>query len=320
MLVVAAGLIPSVIALALWKYRGLGYLPAFHGGGSSSALAGGTRLSAPVMGVHLHNYIHFSWPRMSSNIDGLREFTWSRRLLEWTMIAGLIGLFRRSATAAILIGGWLALFFVIKGSTVAEVYGGGFFRYMAPAFPAAFLLALSTVFLVPIFGGRLAARAETTGWPATPRAERRVLGALGTLSLIPILAFLIFSPARAQSATEVASNTLYLPANQFALSATATRKGVSLSWPSQSSHGSQVAYAIYRAPSDLMTCTSPSKGAIDCNIPANATAFSSTTHFTDAVPAGDWVYRVVMVASALPPPKSGDYLLLSKPLTVHVPK
>ncbi len=157
---------PSLICLSLWKYRGLGYLPLFHGQPGSRSPTGPESRSSSAASTSASTST-VSWHTLQHNLDGFREFTWSRRLVEWAVVAGLVGLFRRSVPAAVLIGGWLASYLLIKGTTVANVYGGSFFRYMAPAIPAAFLLVLSIPFLIPIAGRRLAAYGDLVTWPVT---------------------------------------------------------------------------------------------------------------------------------------------------------
>ena len=49
-------------------------------------------------------HVAFGWHRMGITLAGVREFTWSRRVLEYLPLAGLIGLARRSLQAAAFLG------------------------------------------------------------------------------------------------------------------------------------------------------------------------------------------------------------------------
>ena len=314
----AAGLVPSLICLSLWKYRGLGYLPLFHG--SPQALAAGLGSLPPVaVTIDLGKYFPGSWSRLSRNIDGIREFTWSLRLLMWMILAGLIGLGRRSIAFAIFAGVWLAAFLVIKGSSVADIYGGGFFRYLAPAFPAVFLLGVSLPFLVPVYGRRLAARGDPSGWPVTARARKGVVAVAGLLSVAPIILLLVFRPLTTPLTTTVPGGALFIPINQFPVHGTRHGKTVTLTWPGQSVHGARVKYAVYRAPADQLACAALPGGAMNCNYPSTSTREVTSPHWTDQPSRGQWVYRVAVITGAVPPTGGGDYILLSRPLTVDMP-
>ncbi len=318
LLLLAGGLVPSLICLSLWKYRGLGYLPLFHG--SQAALADGPGKPQLVGGLDVSQYLHrVSWGTLQHNLDGLREFTWSRRLIEWAVVAGLIGLARRSAPAAVLIGGWLASYLVIKGGTVASVYGGSFFRYMAPAIPAAFLLVLSIPLLIPIAGRRLAAHGDLVTWPLTTRSRKLVTGICGFLAIAPIVPILAFSQAAGASTADFTANSQLMPANTFPLRASVHGGSVTLRWPDQSSHGALVRYAVVRGYSDPLFCSRPPGGAEVCSIATGGTiAMTHRTTFTDAPPSGSWTYRIEVIASV--PPPSSDLILLSRPAMATVPK
>ena len=138
----AVGMIPSLLGLAVWKYRGLGYLPVFSNG-PGATLVGAVTISSSVH-LHLDQYLPFNWTQLSQNLDGFRRWTWSRFLIELVAVAGLVGLARRSLPAAALVGAWLASYLLIKGSSpVVNFADGTFLTHLIPAFPAYFLLAVS---------------------------------------------------------------------------------------------------------------------------------------------------------------------------------
>ncbi len=68
-----SGLAPSLLALALWKYRGLGDLPALSA--QQAVLAAGAHTVPPLasLPVHLGRYLHFDWKTFRGNLDGFRE-------------------------------------------------------------------------------------------------------------------------------------------------------------------------------------------------------------------------------------------------------
>src|SRR5205085_897031 len=75
----------------------------------------------------------------------------------------------------------------------ADFYGGTFFRSLAPAFPAAFLLAAALPLLVPILGGRLAAHGTVRTWPQSERSRAAVLALCAFLAVAPLIPILAFS-------------------------------------------------------------------------------------------------------------------------------
>jgi hypothetical protein len=316
LLVFTAGLVPSLICLTVWKYRGLGVIPLFRG--HQLALADGPGKPQLVGGLDLHQYFHFSWHGLQMNLDGFREFTWSRRLVEWAVVAGLVGLFRRSVPVAVLIGTWLASYMLIKGTSVANFYGGSFFRYMAPAIPAAVLLVLSIPFLIPIAGRRLATFGDVVTWPVTRRSRKVVVGVCAFLAIAPIVPILAFSQQAGASTADDFVESFFMPANTFPLHATVRGSSVTLRWPPQSSHGALVRYGVVRGLQDRLVCTRPPGGAESCVFPPDGIlARTHKTTFTDEPPAGTWTYRVEVISSV--PTPSGDLILLSRPATATVP-
>jgi len=99
-----------------------------------------------------------SWNAFSANMAGLREYTWSNRVLQWLPIAGTIGLARRSWPAAALFGGWVGAFVVAEAASADRpVESGVFFVAFLPALPALAVLVAAIPLLVPGLPARLAA-------------------------------------------------------------------------------------------------------------------------------------------------------------------
>ncbi|HEY4346301.1 MAG TPA: hypothetical protein VGM80_01850 [Gaiellaceae bacterium] len=320
LMMVAAGLAPALVCLTLWKDRGLGHVPLFTSSAQAYALGSGS----PPLGLstHLNSYIRFNWHSLTQNIDGLREYTWSKRMIEWSLVGGAIGLTRRSLAGGALLAVWLASYVLVKGSSVATVTGGNFFRYLAPAFPAAFLLAASVPLLLPIAGRKLAAAGTTNGWPNTNRSRNRVLGVAAFLSVAPLIPLLAFPVQSTASAAALPNQSLFVPVHRFDLKATAkTGDAVSLSWTDQAVHGARVKYEIFRARADQLYCNPQSGGAAFCTFPDHAIHATTAPHWTDVVPRpGTWVYRIVLATAVPPPIGIGDAIMLSEPLTVEVTK
>src|SRR4051812_36056567 len=88
----AAGMAPAVLALIVWKARGLGNVPLLSGSGTKTDLAS----AVPLGGLDLHRYlVQLNWSRLLNNIDLLREHFWSGRFIVWMLLAGVVALARR---------------------------------------------------------------------------------------------------------------------------------------------------------------------------------------------------------------------------------
>ena len=104
--VFALAIAPAVVTLTVWKYRGLGTLPIFSGAYGATELAAGVQSGFDhVATVRLYKYVNLDWHHLSQNLDGIREYFWSNRLVEWIPIAGALGAFRRSPPKATFLGG-----------------------------------------------------------------------------------------------------------------------------------------------------------------------------------------------------------------------
>jgi hypothetical protein len=91
--------------------------------------------------------IHPGYHTIGTSLDQLREFAWSRRVLEYLPLAGLIGVARRSPPAAAFLG-WLFLAVIIaplgRPLSLLELLFA-----LVPALPVYALLTACIVFLVP---------------------------------------------------------------------------------------------------------------------------------------------------------------------------
>jgi hypothetical protein len=305
--VLALALAPALVALAVWKYRGLGNLPVLALDGSRVAAGEGYQ---PPIGLSLGRYIDLDWGRLDANFVALQEVTWSVRIIEFLPLAGAIAVARRSLPKAVFLLAWVASFVVVKGTAeAATVDSGSFFRLLMPAWPAYFLLAVSLPLLVPRVGGILAAA------PARPPAppSRRVLAAAGLLlGLVPVVLFAALPATKGQRAVREPGSGVYVPVVDE-LRPTVERRGGAqrLAWRKVGpGPGTHAFYRVYRiAGSDGVTCVA--KGADECTFEgATTVATTRETAYTDRPPRGDWFYRVGVVANWRDDPTLGDLLLL----------
>jgi len=320
---VAAGIVPSLLGLALWKYRGLGDLPAFSS--QPVAIAAGVGAGVPPLdsfSLNFAHYLHFSWAHYKANLDGLREFGWSKRLVEWLAFAGLIGLARRSLAGAVLVGVWFFSYLFVKGGNANVSFDGGtVFTHILPAIPAYILLAACTVFLIPIYGRRKLPIAATTSWPRSERSRRGAFALLAFLAVVPIGVVALLPPLTQPAAADLEAADLYIPANQFPLSAHLTGGTVRVSWPAQQTGGGRASYFVFRTPGpDSFACAPVAHAASECPFDQGVTSIvrRGETSFRDHPGRGTWTYRVALAAIGMGAPVEASPLLLSSPATVTI--
>ena len=119
--------------------------------------------------------IHLNFDTWKQNMSGIREFTWSARVLQFLPLAGALAVARRSIAASGLLLGWLLGYVVVKGAAdVATVESGSYWRLIMPALPAFVLLSASVPLLVPTFLDRMGptARAAARSASRTPLDDR----------------------------------------------------------------------------------------------------------------------------------------------------
>ena len=182
-------LAPALLALTLWKARGLGEVPLFAQGEATRLAAG---FDDPVMvsaTSWLDRTVRLDLDTWRENMSNIREFTWSARVLQFLPLAGAIAVARRSVPAAGLFLTWLLGYVVVKGAAdVATVESGSFWRLIMPALPAFVLLAASVPLLVPTFVDRMGERLA----PDPGRRPRLypTAAVVGLLAVVPIAVLL----------------------------------------------------------------------------------------------------------------------------------
>jgi len=313
LVVVGVAIAPALMALTLWKYRGLGYVPAFAYHEAPVALGADT-LRAPY-----DKYAEIDWANLQANLASLREVFWSMRVLQWLPFAGAIAVARRSVPLALFFSVWFWAFFVIKGSAPeASVDSGSFFRFLIPAMPAYLLLVAALPVLVPKYGVELAAR--TTPPPARAIGRRALVVSVVLLGLIPILSVAAAMPLKG-AGDVIQYLDIAVPVDgRLDLSANVRGETVSLDWKQPPTRGSGVFYRVFRSPAATDSiCFSRSPGADKCTLVSVEEETLRRTATADHPGPGTWTYRIGVGANWLNDPTLGDVYLVSKPVTVTVP-
>jgi hypothetical protein len=320
---VVAGLAPALIALTLWKYRGLGYVPAFHSEGATQ-LALGAHQHLVAFNNPLHKYVHFDWHKLNLNLLAIKEHFWSLRVVEWLVVAGLIGLARRSLTAVLVVGGWFAAFVVTKATyPFASVDDASVFRVMMPSYPAFILLLASLVYLFP--GPR---RAHFDSGPKAPArlSARRRLALLGTAAavfgLYPLVLVAAASPLHGPQPSAYEVNGLLRSVDtSLRLTATVTGDHVRLRWDPSEPAAARVFYRVWRSslPTGGATCTNVPHAASDCELTMDDIGAHDGGLFVDKPGHGRWTYRLGLAANWLDSPLYGDVYSVGPSVTVRVP-
>ena len=137
----------------------------------------------PVADLNLDRYFDLDLEHWRTQMDQLREFFWSARLVQWAPFAGLVAVLRvRRGAIAALLGGWLAAFILVKGfSTRADIQANTFWRLLMPAWPAYLLLFASIPLLVPTLARRLGERIQP---PESANVSLRWIGVVAVVTVV----------------------------------------------------------------------------------------------------------------------------------------
>ena len=111
--VLVAGMVPALASLALWKYRGLGYLPLFH---DRRDKARARRGDTAGRANPLHQYVKFDWHRLNENLIGDQGAFLEPARRRMARHRRPDRLARRSLTATFVVGGWFAAFVITKAT------------------------------------------------------------------------------------------------------------------------------------------------------------------------------------------------------------
>jgi hypothetical protein len=323
-LLFAVALAPALLALTIWKSRGLGEIPLFAQGEVRVAAGLGDPVGAAVSSW-FERTVHLNFDTWKQNMSNLREFTWSARVLQFLPLAGAVALARRSLPAAGLFLAWLLGYVVVKGAaSVATIESGSYWRLVMPALPAFVLLTASLPLLVPTLVERAGPRlAPLPGRRPGLRATSAVVAVVG---LVPLVVLLASDPVRAVERPtppggfvirEVIVDDIGVPADDSVVSLTVRRSGNAneLTW-TDSTKRARTFYRVYRA--------SPSRGFPDmvcelrsvdrCELRAETLATTRGHRFVDPNAPPDASYRIGVAANWLDETDRGDVFVLSQPV------
>ena len=181
-------IVPELLALALWKYRGLGHLPIITPAPKALAAGAGALPGGGLpLAVVVSRYFHFDWWRFHQNYLELREFFWSVRLLQWLPLAGFVAAARRSWPKALLLAGWIGAFILVKGSSDAgSVESGILLRLFLPGFAPFLIFTALIPLLLPTVGPKIWERFPLRAWSFPHRRRLAIAGAV-VFAVVPVL-------------------------------------------------------------------------------------------------------------------------------------
>jgi hypothetical protein len=318
----AAGLAPALLTLALWKYRGLGYLPIFKP--SSEAFAAGR---AFVVADGAGRYLNLDWDQLRKNYVDFVELFRAARFWLLVPLVGVAAVARRSVPAAVLLGGWLAGFLLVKGSSgQASLDGGTLLRLLFPGLPP---LVILTALAPLLFVGRMAV-AE----PPPSRTLGRV--ALGVVvALFAVLPFAVVAVSRApapRATVTYGEESVMVPIDGvFDVVARRTGDDMLVTWRAREPAGMNVFYRVFRSrpvtpasdPAlhpghDGVRCFAQpfrngTSGRTQCWLEMPSVGVTRLTRFVERAGPGPWVYRVGLAANWIDDVNGGDVFLVSTP-------
>ena len=303
----ALALLPSLAALALWKYRGLGDLPIFRS--TPQAYAAG--LVMPAL-LSTSRYVPLDWNRLRENYAELHDVLPPAPALLALPVVGFVAALMRARATALLLAGWLAAFLIVKGSsTQASIESGTLLRLVMPALPAFVLLVAAAPFAFV----RRTDRVEDSR--ALGRGVVAVLAAV--FAAIPLVLFLALPPLRSPTAVKYFEESVFVPVDgSFDARATPRGRTTVVSWDERTPSGVRTFYRVFRSrpAADGIRCTSPPAGyatAFDCHLEMKVVGVTRAHSFVDRPPPGPWVYRLGLAANWRDDPSAGDVMLLSAP-------
>jgi hypothetical protein len=314
-LLYGVALVPALVTLAVWKQRGLGTLPLFAFPEAREALG------ASIPGVdRVNRYLHFDWSHFADNLQDVREYFWSRLLVELLPIAGAFAVMRKSVAKGLYLALWAVVFFVVKGAAPqANVTDASYFRLTMPGLPAYLLLAAAVALLVPRWGRRAQVLRPVETLPA-PSLRLAVAIALLALAPFPVVALARPVPPETLAYQEASATGGPISAGLDVRPAPIAG-GVRLTWQRPPTGSSDVFYVVYRGPAtDGDGCLPPTAASLPqvCNFRMAPLARTGITRLDDTPRPGRYVYRVGVFASWSGRPDQGDLMLLSPPVAATV--
>jgi hypothetical protein len=319
----AVALAPALLALTLWKWRGLGEVPLFADGGTRLAAGLGDPAVASVT-TWFDRTVHLDFDTWKQNMSNLREFSWSARVLQFLAVAGVVAVARRSLPAAGLLGGWLLGYVVVKGAAdVATVESGSYWRLIMPALPAFVLLTASVPLLVPTLMERMGPRLAPV--PGGRPGRRTTIAVVAFLAIVPIAVILPLDQKRltrqpeapyAYVIPELVVDGIGVPVDGGVVSLDVRRVGGAnvLTW-TDSTKRARTFYRVYRSSLSRgfseMVCEL--RGGDRCDLRMETLVVTRERRYVDADPPADAIYRVGVAANWLDEADRGDVFVISPP-------
>jgi hypothetical protein len=313
----AVALAPALVALTIWKDKGLGQVPLFADGQVKLAAGAGDPTVAAVTSW-FDRTVHLNFDTWKQNMSNLREFTWSARVIQFLPLAGAIAIARRSLAASGLFLGWLLGYVVVKGAaSVATVESGSFWRLIMPALPAFVLLTAAVPLLVPTFMDRMGPRLAPD--PGRRPGMKATVGVVAFLAVVPLAWLLAASPQRTAivdgryASNVVVVDTINVPSDPHVvdLAVRHTPAGNVLTWTDSTSHA-RTFYRVYRGSTTFPDLTCERHGADRCELHAETLTTTREHRYVDTdPPAGPVTYRIGVAANWLDETDRGDVFAVS---------
>jgi hypothetical protein len=315
--VFGAAVVPSLLVLAYWKEKGLGQIP----GVSFEAVALAAGAGAVALEISLDDYIELDVDHWRAQMNYLREFFWSARVVQWAPFAGLLAVLRvRRTPIAALLAGWLAAFLLVKGfSTRADIQANTFWRLLMPAWPAYLLLFASIPLLVPTLARRLGDRLQAPA--ARPLRLRWVAVTAVLVVLVPAAvtaaANPLDDPTRAVYQDDEGNTILTAVDRDIDVTAERVPDGLRVSWEDDESWRANVFYRVYRndSPGADTLCTTAFNVAVFCYLRALPVGTTREREFLDPAPPPGATYRIGVGTNWIDDPEAGDVFTFSPQVT-----
>jgi hypothetical protein len=330
-LLFAGALVPSLVALTIWKARGSGIsFLAAETIRLAAAPEGDPRFVEPSTWERLREYVPLDVDQINYQFLGFREFFFSARVIEFIPVAGALAVARRSVPQMVFLATWLGAFFVVKGSSEAvNVETGSIWRLLMPAFPAYFLLLAAIPLLVPVWGERIARRFPVRSRPLRPKSVAFVAAVVVFLA-IPLAALAVLPPSEGDRAAKLPHQSLFIPHNaDFKLSVEAAGDRLRLRWTPPRRVSADQFYVVLSSPRRYWFAQSGgyvvegihcrAGGASKrCTVEMSELGRTRETELLFPQPRGLYTYRVALAANWRDDLGAGDIFLISKPLSVQV--
>ncbi len=306
----AVGVAPGIVALTFWKWRGYGYLPLFHAEHALRLALGPT--VQPLAALNVHKYVNLDWGQFEHNLASLREHFWSARVVEWTVVAGLVGLARRGRAAFFVLGGWFVGYVVVRAANpLGDLDTGALLHGLLPSIPGFVMIVAALPLLVPGVSRRLPRPGPACAWK-TPRWRlTAIVAAVLLFALVPITLAGVASRATAGFAN-TESGPIPIDAG-LTPHVQVVGGHVQLSWAGRNPGSAAVYYEVLRG--NAGACAQP-PSLWQC---ATVVGTPRTGSYVDTPPKGIYDYRIVLDADWLNDLLHGDEYLASPPVRVMVP-